>query len=214
MKQKSNRASGNLLIYVVNNYSGEYHIPFTDLGTITSNPEDLTGADLVVFTGGEDVTPSLYGEDPHPFSRWNLNRDLAEKEIFETALFHGIPMTGICRGSQFLNVMNGGKLIQHLEHHPSHQHSVITEDGELFISNTLHHQASIADPGNGMTVLAQSWPDNCVESFYYAATNCLGVQWHPEMMDQATLAVQWYKKKVRELLGLEASSDLPLAATH
>ena len=74
MKPKS-----DLLIYITNPYGG-YHRPFTDLGTCTTNREDLTGADLVVFTGGEDVSPAYYGEEPGPFTEWNPERDAYEKE--------------------------------------------------------------------------------------------------------------------------------------
>lgn len=203
----------DLLIYITNSYRG-YHRPFTDIGTCTTNREDLTGADLVVFTGGEDVSPSYYGEDPHPYTRWNPERDAHEKEIFEEALFHGIPMTGICRGSQFLNVMNGGKLIQHIEDHPHDLHQVITEDGELFVSNTLHHQASVHTPETGMVLLAASWPDHCVEAYLYPETRCLGVQYHPEMDSCPKEAIVWYQNKVRELLGLQSSSNLPQSAIH
>src|SRR5687768_16963203 len=74
-----------------------------------------TNLDLICFTGGEDVTPSLYGEVKHPLTYNNPERDKHEVEYFNQ--FIGIPKVGICRGGQFLNVMSGGKLHQHILGH-------------------------------------------------------------------------------------------------
>lgn len=73
--------------------------------------------DLVVFTGGADVTPSFYGEPAHPATHSQLVRDNAEKRAFNKCAARDIPMAGICRGAQFLTVMNGGKLVQHVNGH-------------------------------------------------------------------------------------------------
>lgn len=64
-------------------------------GEITMNMEE---ADLVVFTGGEDVSPSYYGASVHPKTYTNEYRDEVEKKAFNKALLLGIPMCGICRG--------------------------------------------------------------------------------------------------------------------
>lgn len=78
--------------------------------------DNLEDADIVMFTGGEDVTPSLYNAHQHPTTYSNIQRDLEEKAIFEKVKPTQLCI-GICRGSQFLCVMNGGKLIQNVSNH-------------------------------------------------------------------------------------------------
>lgn len=73
-----------------------------------------------VFTGGEDVTPFLYGERPITIDgkdvvQYNVTRDMIERKMFER--FLDIPKVGICRGGQFLNIMNGGSMWQHVDNH-------------------------------------------------------------------------------------------------
>ena len=93
--------------------------------------DDITTADIVVFTGGEDVDPSLYNAEKHPKTYSNLARDLYEKEMFEKIKPHQL-VIGICRGSQFLCVMNGGKLIQHVNGHALFStHEIINDEGEV-----------------------------------------------------------------------------------
>lgn len=97
--------------------------------------------DLLVFTGGEDVHPSLYNESVGQHTYCNTSRDDAERTIFNN--FSGIPKLGICRGSQFLTVISGGKLIQHVEGHSgNHTIEVKSNNGNPFtyeITST-HHQ--------------------------------------------------------------------------
>lgn len=102
---------------------------------IVNNIEE---ADLVLFTGGEDVTPSLYGEYAHPTTYYNNSRDTSEIKIYEKALKLDKKFIGICRGSQFLCVMSGGKLIQHMSH-PSN-HMINMYDGEPLEVTSSHHQ--------------------------------------------------------------------------
>ena len=78
--------------------------------------DNLEEADIVLFTGGEDVDPSLYGCEKHPTTHSNIQRDLEEKAVFEKVRKDQLCI-GICRGSQFLCVMNGGKLIQNVSRH-------------------------------------------------------------------------------------------------
>ena len=71
--------------------------------------------DLMVFTGGEDVNPALYGEKPHVSTRFNEKRDRFERQVWTD--YKDIPKIGICRGGQFLNVMNGGEMWQDVDKH-------------------------------------------------------------------------------------------------
>lgn len=105
---------------------------------------DIAEAGLVVFLGGADIDPALYGERPHGSTSFDRARDEQEIEIFLQAQALGIPMFGICRGMQFLHAMAGGILWQHVHNHagPDHQ---ITDlfTGEKLVSTSLHHQMCI-----------------------------------------------------------------------
>jgi len=100
--------------------------------------KDPTDADLAIFTGGEDVSPYLYGEKPNFFTRSNLARDAREISFYEIFKMSDIRMLGICRGAQFLCVMEGGKLIQHVNNH-GRNHKMHMNGVNLEITST-HHQ--------------------------------------------------------------------------
>lgn len=163
----------------------------------------IAEADLILFTGGEDVTPDLYGERPHPKTYSNINRDRAESDIFKMGVELGIPMAGICRGGQFLNVMNGGKMWQHVNNHAisgTHKAHVTGFIGEIDVTST-HHQMMIPAPDDvesivlvtanlstqkermgsqGVGIVTRYTRDEDVESIYYPTTHSLCFQPHPE----------------------------------
>ena len=156
----------------------------------------LEDADLVMFTGGEDVHPSLYHEEVGKYTYTNLQRDLEEKKSYEKARALKLPMIGICRGAQFLCVMNGGKLVQHQEN-PSFIHDIECGFyGNIKITST-HHQAmypfnlnkytySIIGYTKGLSKThlngkneEMDVPSEC-EIVQFYDTNCLCIQGHPE----------------------------------
>ena len=96
-------------------------------------------ADLFQFTGGEDVSPQLYREQKHPATNSNIKRDSIEIAIYDYAMKRSIPVTGICRGGQFLHVMNGGKLYQNVSDHLD-SHNAVTSQGKIFKVSSTHHQ--------------------------------------------------------------------------
>lgn len=160
--------------------------------------------DGLLFTGGQDVSPGLYGEGALPeCGEPCLERDAMETELLGIALDSGKPILGICRGLQFLNVHLGGTLYQDIPTQmrsdithrqekpydkPSHSvrvvagtplHSLIDAD-EISV-NSLHHQGikEIAPP---LAPMAQS-PDGLVEAAYMPEVRfVMGVQWHPEFL--------------------------------
>lgn len=183
-----------------------------------SKAHSLEEADLVVFGGGSDVSPSLYGAEPHVRSMVNLSRDAADARVYLRALELGIPMTGICRGAQFLHVMNGGTLYQHVDNHTG-DHTIWDRAQKKIVNkvSSVHHQ--LCKAGNkGMEVIAtttkatQRWINNDVfdgkgvavdnsedvEAFYYRDTCCFGVQGHPEYYDYDEYA-QWYIEYLFEM---------------
>jgi gamma-glutamyl-gamma-aminobutyrate hydrolase PuuD len=116
----------------------EYRNMFEKAGwKVTNKPNEAT---LVCFTGGSDVSPSFYNEHKHPYSSINPQRDEEESNFFFHTKKNSIPMVGICRGGQFLNVMNGGRMYQHVEGHcgDHYMQDQITKDC-ILVSST-HHQ--------------------------------------------------------------------------
>ncbi len=77
--------------------------------------ETLATLDGIVFSGGADIDPSLYGAEPHPETDTpQARRDAGERVLLEAALERDMPTLAICRGFQLLNVVRGGDLVQHL----------------------------------------------------------------------------------------------------
>lgn len=105
-----------------------------------SKADNVADADVVVFIGGEDVNPKLYNQD-NVASGFDDARDALEVEIYNRAKELGKVCFGICRGAQFLHVMNGGLLWQDVNHHAGRSHSIIDLDEDVRLTVTsLHHQ--------------------------------------------------------------------------
>lgn len=163
-------------------------------GAIT---EDIQQANLVMFTGGADVSPELYGDMKHPATGNDPYRDARETRIFNICMAQKIPMVGICRGGQFLNVMSGGRMYQHVSKHGISGGHEITdlETGETIFVSSTHHQMMMPSP-KGVLVASSAlggereWYEGQVfkkdvskediEVVYYEHTNALCFQPHPE----------------------------------
>ena len=96
-------------------------------------------ADIILFTGGEDVTPKLYGCKKHPTTWNNEIRDIQELTIFEDIREDQL-VIGVCRGSQFLCVANGGILVQNCDNHAVYGTHLITNGVENYEITSTHHQ--------------------------------------------------------------------------
>ncbi|MDG4823631.1 gamma-glutamyl-gamma-aminobutyrate hydrolase family protein [Asanoa sp. WMMD1127] len=159
----------------------------------------LDGLDGIVFTGGSDVDPALYGEQAHPTTVVKSERDAAELLLLRAALAADLPVLAICRGMQLMSVAYGGRLHQHLPEvlgHDNHRpvsgpkfgfHRVDLAPGSLGRQllgesvevNSFHHQG-VADAGK---LTATGWcpEDNLIEVVEDQALRfAIGVQWHPE----------------------------------
>jgi putative glutamine amidotransferase len=152
--------------------------------------------DGILLTGGGDVDPRRYGIRRVAPTVYGVSefRDRVEFGIVKIARDHGIPIFGICRGAQVLNVACGGTLWQELkdrkgtkEHHANSYHGLRPRAGSIMAAClekddlvvSLHHQA-IRQPGKGLLVTA--WGDDGVpEAIESADGMVMGVQWHPEM---------------------------------
>lgn len=161
---------------------------------------DMVEADIVMFTGGEDVDPSLYNEPVGRMTYTNLIRDTLEQVEFEKAFELHKPMIGICRGSQFGCVMSGGRLVQD-QLNPGFLHEMKTSDGRTLMMTSTHHQAQYPYelPEKNYKLLAWTeglcghhWngenkeisekPFKEAEIVYYPTTRFLAIQGHPEMV--------------------------------
>lgn len=163
---------------------------------ITVNPRDIAKVDAalkqpfdaLLLTGGGDVDPRLYGAKPHKRTYGvSETRDLTEWCALERAKELGVPVLGICRGSQIMAVHNGGKLRQHVSGHRSTEHLVFAEPSGRFKRNvgnamhcvSLHHQV-VKRHGRGFRVAARN-REGMIEAIESRDGRCLGVQFHPEM---------------------------------
>lgn len=175
-------------VYIVNCYR-QYYKLFKEKGWDIYDPvrEGLsTDIELVCFTGGEDVSPSLYMKHPHRLTHASPNRDLQEIGIYLWAKRNGIPCVGICRGGQFLNVMNGGEMLQHIVGgHHTHNHLIVPVSGDAptIMATSTHHQMMIPhEDGGVLAVDARNNKD--VEVVLYKDTADLCFQPHPEFGEQ------------------------------
>jgi gamma-glutamyl-gamma-aminobutyrate hydrolase PuuD len=161
--------------------------------------------DGLLLSGGQDVHPMHYGEEPHrSLEQVDPLRDITELYLCKKALAADMPILAICRGEQILNVASGGTLFQDVheeigkhclrhfqdftEEWPSH--SIQVQEGtrlrdivgdEKVMVNSYHHQA-VRDLGPGFRVSALA-PDGVVEAIESTRhTFALGVQWHPELL--------------------------------
>ena len=159
--------------------------------------------DGVVLSGGADISPDRYGALPHPEAGVTRpDRDASELAVLDRALELGIPVLGVCRGAQLLNVALGGTLIQHLPetvghtgHNPKPSVFGSTEIaldptglvGALLgptVTAQCHHHQAIERLADGLVITGRA-ADGTIEAVELAGHPfVLGVQWHPEQDDQ------------------------------
>jgi hypothetical protein len=175
---------------------------------------DFENADAIMFTGGEDINPVLYGEkegrNTHGISR---HRDAVEVGYFYRARDRKMPMIGICRGAQLLCAMAGGKLVQDMRH--PHRHFITTDKGERFLINSMHHQMMYplntkhkliawteglsphyeAGDGSPMEVPEKKEP----EIVYFEDIKGLAVQGHPEWLSEDAPVIPYLNRLAKEL---------------
>jgi gamma-glutamyl-gamma-aminobutyrate hydrolase PuuD len=169
-------------------------------------PETLAALDGLVLAGGSDIDPARYGATPHPETiGLRPDRDASEMALAAAALEEDLPLLGVCRGMQVLNVVRGGGLAQHLDDHVDgsmHRHapgSFARHDVELAEGSLLcrvlgdrtsvhsyHHQAP-STLGRGLNKVAWA-EDGTVEGIEDPGRDfAVGILWHPEQGDDRKL---------------------------
>lgn len=176
--------------------------------------EYLKSIDGLLLSGGVDPDPLIWGEQPNVgMGRINPNRDSFEIELIKQAQKFNIPMLGICRGCQLINLALGGDIIQdfgedeneYIKHsqdapgwYPTHtveimSDSILTEmfsiENKLPV-NSFHHQA-VGKLGAGLEVSAVA-EDGVIEAIEDKTGRIIGVQWHPERMNDETRMDQFF----------------------
>jgi putative glutamine amidotransferase len=164
--------------------------------------ETLDAVDGLIFSGGSDLDPGLYGQDAHVETDGVVaERDRAELALLAAALERDLPVLAICRGSQVLNVALGGDLVQHLpdvvgnerhKHTPGvfadHEVGLVPEErlfpvlGDSILVKSHHHQG-FGRLGRGLRAAAFA-DDGTIEAVWEPSRRfAVGVLWHPEADD-------------------------------
>lgn len=169
-------------------------------------------ADLVVFTGGPDVNPTLYSDGPVPETVYiDDERDKADIELYSKCYHEGIPMFGVCRGAQLGAVMNGAELFMDVDGHNCGQHPMFTRTGTIPVSS-VHHQMVMRSDGMDLlgwsrqsdkrfvtSTLVEHGSQEDVEAFFFEDSCFFGVQGHPEYKGFFAFAY-WCFGQIEELI--------------
>jgi len=171
---------------------------------LAANPDDLLARiDGLILAGGNDLDPAGYGAEAHPATNGIVpERDEFELALTRRAVERDMPVLGICRGMQVLNVALGGTLLQHLPEHFGHEehrrvqgsfvgsdHDVRLQAGSLAAlaagedlhATKSHHHQGVDVIGDGLRVSGHSTLDELAEAIEAPGRRfVLGVQWHPE----------------------------------
>lgn len=152
-------------------------------------------ADFVIFTGGADVTPSTYGDVAIAETCADIQRDKEDLDLWNICRDEGIPMVGICRGSQFIWTRMGGKLFQHVNNHNDGEHEIyFFPENKKYRASSVHHQMAKPETLPGFKLLANtvvsttrkagnwshSGPGSDFEIWAFPDDAILGIQGHPE----------------------------------
>lgn len=208
-------------ILVVEDSLGTYGLAVSGLGKTTNSfkhffksPKDFI---LVMFTGGADVDPTIYNDtSPLDLCCTSPERDRFERTIFRHALINNIPMIGICRGFQFLNVMAGGRLMHHITGHGGTTHPFDSYGLKTSITvNSFHHQMVIPNADShlmgwsvdkrseeyyGKNDEIEEWGGPEVEAAIFPKVKACGVQYHPEWMPSKSDGYMFFFNLANRLL--------------
>jgi len=188
--------------------------PVADRHVLAGTLDRLDG---IILSGGGDINPLWRGEEPTPqLHHINATRDLPELLLTQMAYNRQIPMLGICRGIQTLAMALDGQVAQDISlnaikhsqdadrSEPTHSVTLSKNsrlgrlyDAQTIFVNSFHHQA-VSDPGRRFHVTATA-PDGTIEAIESSEQkSILGVQWHPEWLEEGLPLFQWLVRRAAE----------------
>jgi putative glutamine amidotransferase len=205
------------------------------------DPEQVLGLiDGLVLTGGADIDPAAYGQQAHAETVDTVpERDAFEIALVNAAIERELPVLGICRGMQLINVALGGTLRQHLPEHFGHgehrrvigsfegaEHDVLLAEGTLAAraagetehETRSHHHQGVDRLGEGLVVSGRSTLDELPEAIEWESGPTdrrfvLGVQWHPEA-DPASRVIEAFVAEAARAASSARPLDLKTSRTR
>lgn len=197
--------------------AGAIPVPLDERASAAERTAAFAAMDGLLLSGGADIDPARYGAPPSGARQAEPGRDALEDEAFRAATEAGVPILGVCRGLQAINVFAGGSLVQHLDGHESApypspavtRHQLKLTDGSRLAGildestdlevNSYHHQAITPDrlaPGLRIAAVADhAGAGELVEGVESADPErwLIGVQCHPERTESSppVLARLW-----------------------
>ena len=163
---------------------------------VTLNQGEIAECDALLLPGGGDINPAFFGKKNCGSRNIDTELDILQLQAFILCMKKGIPILGICKGMQIINVGLGGTILQDLPTAFLHRYescdqyhtSRIAENswlealyGRELVINSAHHQA-IDKAGRGLSIVQYCPLDNCPEAIAHDSLPILGVQWHPERL--------------------------------
>ncbi len=170
----------------------------------TLNPGELSSCGGLLLPGGGDITPAFFGEKDKGSKNIDTELDILQFQALELCMRYGLPVIGICKGMQLINIALGGTIVQDMEESGLHiqpgqdiYHSTYIDRntflhrlyGDIALVNSAHHQC-LNRIGANLQVVQRCCRDNCPEAIVHRTLPILGLQWHPERLDpsQTTLS--------------------------
>lgn len=163
----------------------------------------LSSCDCLILPGGGDITPAFFGERNTDSYNIDTELDILQFQALDYAIRRAMPVLGICKGMQVINVAFGGTIIQDIPTAAFHRYinrdqyhtTIIAEQSCLYelygrtaVVNSAHHQA-VGHLGTDLKAIQWCPTDHCTEALIHNKLPILGLQWHPERLDasQTTL---------------------------
>lgn len=170
---------------------------------VTLELGDAAHCNCLLLPGGGDITPAFFGEKNRGSHSIDTELDILQLQALDFCIKKRIPVLGICKGIQVINVGFGGTLYQDMPTAELHSYdgcdkyhdTIIEKDswlhelyGDRAVVNSAHHQA-IRELGSGLCAVQRCPQDGCIEAIVHRKLPILGVQWHPERIDSRRSAI-------------------------